>query len=174
MDIEREKKGRHEIDQLKNDEKKAVQERSALIQTKQPGPGTQEPVNKTARDWDPRTHEEKSSANSRRTNPNLIGWCKRQRVADMRTRPTSRRTSGTSESSASATSEWSEKSVSSVGSWTRSFSTMKRWFALQTENEIRRDQRLERFHDLIEDAVRDFEQDDPSDREKSLPLSSKD
>ena len=49
---------------------------------------------------------------------------------------------------------------------------MKRWFALQTENEIRRDQRLERFHDLIEDAVRDFEQDDPSDREESLPLSS--
>ena len=35
----------------------------------------------------------------------------------------------------------------------------------------RRDQRPERFHDLLEDAVRDFEQDGPSDREGSLPLN---
>ena len=40
-------------------------------------------------------------------------------------------------SEGSVTSEWSETSVSSVGSWTRSFSAMRWWFALQTEDEMR-------------------------------------
>ena len=48
-------------------------------------------MKKTARDRDPRTREPKSSANSKRTNPNLIGWCKMQRVTEMRTKPTRRR-----------------------------------------------------------------------------------
>ena len=100
-------------------------------------------------------------------------------------------------SEGSATSEWSEMSVSSVGSWTRSFTAMKRSFALQTEDEMRfsdytasavwccalranvaksnrRDQRPHRVHDLLEGAVRDFEQDGPSDREVSLLLNSMD
>ena len=51
----------------------------------------QEPMKKPARDWDPRTREQKSRANSRRTNPNVIGWCKRQGVTDSRTTPTIRR-----------------------------------------------------------------------------------
>ena len=72
---------------------------------------------------------------------------------------------------------------------------MKRWFALQTEDEMRffdgsagalrryallgnvakseqRDQRRERFHDILEDAVTECEQDGPSDGEVSLPLNS--
>ena len=44
-----------DVDRLRDYEKKV----------KQPGAGTQEPVKKTARDWDPRTREQKSSANSR-------------------------------------------------------------------------------------------------------------
>ena len=33
--------------------------------------------------------------------------------------------------------EWSETGVSSVGRWTKSFSAMKRWFALQSEDEMK-------------------------------------
>ena len=51
----------------------------------------QELMKKPARDRDPRIREQKSRANSRRTNPNVIGWCKRQGVTDSRTTPTIRR-----------------------------------------------------------------------------------
>ena len=53
-----------DIDELRDEKKR-----------KQPGNGTQEQMKKTAKDRDPRTPEQKSSANSRRTNPNLIRWC---------------------------------------------------------------------------------------------------
>ena len=75
----------NEIDQLKNDEKK----------DKQSGTGTQGPLKKTARDRDPRTRD---SANSRQTNPNLVGWCKRQRGTSETSASTTTSTSGTSES----------------------------------------------------------------------------
>ena len=51
--------------------------------------------------------------------------------------PTPRPSPTPKPSESSVTSEWSETSVSSVGSWTRSFSAMRRWFALQTEDERR-------------------------------------
>ena len=69
-----------DIDELRDEKKR-----------KQPGNGTQEQMKKTAKDRDPRTPKQKSSANSRRTNPNLIRWCTRQRVTEMRTKPPSRR-----------------------------------------------------------------------------------
>ena len=166
--------------------------------------------------------------------------------------PTPRPSPTPKPSEGSVPSEWRETSVSSVGSWTRNLSAVRRWFALQTEDERRffddqskehhseganldqlcrsarscfqemlhdecviaireepslhvehqrevnrnwksegrpagrgewrfedgnmrvdaqrRDQRLERFHDFLEDEERDFEQDGPSDREDSPPL----
>ena len=60
---------------------------------------------------------------------------RRRRTPTPRASPTAKPTRSPSEGS--GPSEWSETSVNSVGSWTMSFSAMKRWFALQTEDEMR-------------------------------------
>ena len=80
---------------------------------------------KTRRWQRPRTSETSSTSGTSESD-----W-HRRRTPTPRASPTPKPSEG------SATCEWSETSVSSVGSWTRSFCAMRRWFALQTEGEVR-------------------------------------
>ena len=104
--------------------------------SKNPGRGGKQ---KTRRWQRPRTSETSSTSGTSES-----GRCRR-RTPTPRASPTPKPTRSPSEGS--VTSEWSETSVSSVGSWTRSFSAMKRWFALQTEDEMRfRDDQSKEHH----------------------------